>query len=220
MSILGVIPAAGQGSRWGGYYKELLPCGNGNWLINNTIDTMTNGGASDILIVTTSGKIATHARHLEDKFLFNQVPISFILQKGKNDIYSAIETTLPLAKDLNYFAMPDTYIDYNAFKYDFSSADFYLGVFTTDMPERFGVVVDGQVINKNNELEKGKSYDAWGVLVWTKDVAEFWLNVQPENYTDAINKAMEVFTWELFPLSYYYDMATWNDYRRFLEWIV
>lgn len=216
MSILGVLPAAGQGSRWGGYYKELLPCGDGDWLIDHIIDTMTYGGADEILVVTNTEKISTHATHLRSKFF---LPLTYIIQQGKNDIYSAIDTTLPLAKDLNYFAMPDTYIDHNTFKSDFSYADFYLGVFTTDMPERFGVVVDGQVINKSDELEKGKLYDAWGVLVWTKDVAEFWLNVQPENYTDAINKAIEVFTWDIFPMSYYYDMATWNDYRRFLEWI-
>jgi dTDP-glucose pyrophosphorylase len=216
MSILGVIPAAGQGSRWGGFYKELLPCGNGDFLINHTIRTMTYGGADSILIVSNPTKISTHTTHLSD---LGKLPLSYMMQKGENDIYSAIETTLPVAEELNYFAMPDTFLDYTTFTHDFDYADFYLGTFTTTTPERFGVLVEDQVVNKSDKLEEKELYDAWGVLVWTKDVADFWLNVEPQDYTDAINKAMKVFTWDTFPLSYYFDMASWEDYRRFLEWI-
>lgn len=215
MTTLGVIPAAGKGSRWGGFYKELLPCGEGNWLIDNTINTMIYGGADKILVITTPEKVSTHATHLDGKF---QKELFFALQFGKNDIYSAIETSLPHAGDINYFAMPDTYIDYNTFAVNLNWADLYLGTFLTDTPERFGVIHEGRVVNKEHLTDKS-TYEAWGVLIWTKNVADFWLHINPKDYTDAINKAMEIFTWDRFPLAYYYDMASWKDYRRLLEWI-
>lgn len=213
MGVLGIIPAAGMGSRWGGFYKELLPTEKGEWLIDRTISNMVvEGKANKVCVVTNLLKASTHMTHLNNKFnnLF------YILQRGKNDIYSAIESSFPFAEDLNYFAMPDTYMNRNIFNNNFY-LDFHLGVFRTKMPERFGVLEGDRVYNKQIPYEEGKEFLAWGALVWTSNVVEFWQAVQPTDYTDAINKAMEVFEWDTFPIDFYYDFASWEDYWKFLN---
>ena len=115
MEILGVVPAAGKGSRWGGFYKELLPVANRSWMINETIRAMKVGGANKICVITNKDKISTHAQHLDKKFR----NIFYVLQEGENDIYSAMKSSLMYAEDLNYFSMPDTYIELGSFKKEF-----------------------------------------------------------------------------------------------------
>lgn len=212
MSILGVIPAAGKGSRWGGYYKELLPVGNKKWMIDKTITTMFLGGAEDILVVSNKEKIHTHVQHLE-KYGFHR--LWYTIQREDKDIYGAIYESLSLAGEYNLFAMPDTFIPDNTFVREFTK-DFYLGIFKTDKPERFGVLTDsGDVVNKDASL-KGV-HDAWGTIVWSKEVAEFWKNLDIDTYTTAINLAISTFGLNTFQMDYYFDLATWGDYASLLR---
>jgi len=212
MSILGVVPAAGKGTRWGGYYKEFLPCYDNAWLIDRTITNMILGGANEVLVVTNTEKISAHSVHLQEKF---DTELLFALQSGKRDIYSAVETSLHHARDTNLFAMPDTYIQQDVFARDFK-LDFYLGTFTTLTPERFGVLHEGKILDKNLDLPQDRAYEAWGVIVWSKDVAEYWLASKVKSLPDAINRAMNVFEWDTFHLDYYYDISTWEEYKKFM----
>jgi len=214
--ILGVIPVAGKGSRWGGYYKELLPCGKGEWLLDRTIKAMKIGGAHRICVVTSQEKIATHVAHITEKY----DDVFYVIQKGTNDIYSAMEASFPYAGSINYFAMPDTYFDKFAFTApSFTANEFYLGTFYTDKPERFGTIRGERVLNKrpSPSTEKGKFYEAWGAMVWSDKVSRLWKNSSPSNYTDAINSAMQFFGYTTFPLHDYKDMATWDDYTEFIK---
>lgn len=209
--ILGIIPAAGEGIRWGGYYKELLPIGERDWLLGRIVRTMREGGAERILVVSSIPKISAHATHLGNEDIF------FVIQKGGQDIWSAVKESYSYAEDLNFFAMPDTVIPLEAFKREFKS-DFTLGIFKTRTPERFGVLQGRQIVDKclmpHTQI---LSYHAWGVLVWTKRVVDFWETQKIEDYTHAINLAMKEFGFETFRLSYYYDMASWTDYKDFLK---
>jgi CTP:molybdopterin cytidylyltransferase MocA len=89
MTITGIIPAAGTGSRWGGYYKELLPTGHNEHLIDRAVLTCRVGGAERVVIITTPEKISAHASH----FRYRDSDIIFKIQDGVNDIYSAIESS-------------------------------------------------------------------------------------------------------------------------------
>lgn len=211
MSILGIIPAAGEGKRWGGYFKELLPIGY-DTLLDRSISAMFAGGADKIAIVSKPDKITTHAKHLSKR---NADNIFFAIQNYMPELYGAVDAALPFSEDLNYFCMPDTYFPETAFKRDFSKADFHLGLFETTTPERFGVLYRGKVFDKQRG-PKGV-YEAWGVLVWSRKVSEFWYEIEPKNYTYAINLAMENFNWDTFELDYYYDMASWKDYEEFIK---
>ena len=56
MSILGIVPSAGEGTRWGGYFKELLPIGY-DTLLDRSISAMFAGGADKIVIVSKPDKL-------------------------------------------------------------------------------------------------------------------------------------------------------------------
>jgi dTDP-glucose pyrophosphorylase len=212
MNILGVIPAAGEGSRWGGYYKELLPIGNRGWMLDRIITCMNN--AQNILIVSSKNKINAHVQHLESHGFTN---ILYTIQRRTDlDIFGAIYESLKIPGDYNLFAMPDTYIPENTFQHHFDK-DFHVGVFKTTTPERFGVLSsDRTFVNKQNL--SGGQYLAWGTLVWSKRVAEFWRELKPlPDYTEAINLAIQEFGLNTFLMDYYYDLATWADYVEFID---
>jgi hypothetical protein len=219
MSVLGVVPVAGKGSRWGGYYKELLPTADGEWFLDRTINSMKAAGADKICVVTSVEKITTHVTHIKQKY----DGVFYVIQQGDNDIWSAMKESLLFAGDYNLFAMPDTYFPKDTFSNaidefneDFQ-ADFYLGIHETNHPERFGVIINDAVENKSTALPKGVTYTAWGTLLWTRQVAEFWMEHPPESYTGAINAAMAKFRWGTFPMAYYLDMARWEDYGNFIK---
>jgi dTDP-glucose pyrophosphorylase len=210
MPVLGVIPAAGKGSRWGGYYKELLPCGDGEWLIDRTVEAMLCGGADAVLIVTRIEKMAALAEHLR----YASLPVYFTIQHGDNDIWSAIEESFGFIADRYLFAMPDTYFPLDAFE-TVTGGSFSLILHETTRPERFGVLVEGTVINKA-ELTPG-TYSAWGLLSWDRQVVRFWQRIRPGGYTDAINTAIREFGLDYWTIPYYYDMATFEDYQGWIQ---
>lgn len=219
MSITGVIPVAGKGSRWGGYYKELLPTGKDEWFLDRTISSMKEAGADKICVVTAIEKMTTHATHIKEKY----DGVFYVIQRESTDIWGAMKESLPFATLINLFAMPDTYFPKDTFSDavdDFNEnfeTDFYLGIHETYNPERFGVIVNDVVKNKSTTLPKDVAYPAWGTLLWTRRVAEFWMGRPQASYTDAINSAMAEFRWGLFEMEYYYDMARWEDYNDFIR---
>lgn len=206
---LGVVPAAGRANRFGGVLKELLPVSDGATLIKRTLTAMYNGGCDTCLVVTNRDKIVTHASHLEGWNVY------FAEQKGKRDLWSAIVESFPIHGIENLFAMPDTYLPDDVFV-NFLEGDFTLGVFETTMPERFGVLTENGVVNKQ-PLPEG-TYQAWGVLGWSDKVVKFWVDHMKfiETYTHAINMAMDEFGFSIKPMSFYYDLAGWVDYRGFV----
>jgi len=202
--MLGIIPAAGEGSRWGGYYKEFLYVDD-ECLIDRCIRSMRM--ASRVCIVSSEAKLVAHVHHLKrhDNLLY-------CTQRGGMDIWGAIYEALPFAESINLFAMPDTFFPDDAFIREFP-APFTLGVFETDMPERFGCILDGVVVNKR---PLRPPQHAWGTMVFHKEVSDFWLDISPISYTDAINEAITEFGLATYPLDYYYDMASFEDYRRLI----
>lgn len=210
---LGIIPAAGEGSRWGQFQKELLPIGKEQWLIDCAVSALVTGGADKICIVTSPNKIHTHAQHFM-KEKYRDINIFYIIQKDPSDLWGAIKATFPYTNGYNLFAMPDTLIPNFVFPYE-RKYDFSLGLFTTDMPEKFGVFDGGRVFNKDPNITGVRK--AWGLLSWSANVVEYWKLCKPSNYTEAINKALEKFTYGTFTLPYYWDFASWEDYCSWVK---
>lgn len=217
MDRLGIVPAAGKAERFEGQFKELLPIqktgktGGQYSLIKKVIKALKDGGANRVLVVSNLQKISTHTSHLSDSDVY------YAIQKGEQDAWSAIVESFAMAGDLNFYAMPDTCFPFTAFQRQFTK-DFTLGVFYTGRPERFGVLLDdGLIHDKQADLPPG-DYQAWGVLTWSKRVVEFWQDLmnEIESHTQAFNLAMQNFEWETFVLPFYYDIATFEDYRRLI----
>lgn len=212
--MLGIIPAAGKGARWGGYFKELLPTGNGRWLIDSAVDALTAGGCDQICIVTSPEKIGIHAAHFE-KPKYNGKDIFFVINRNMHhDIFGSIEATFPYVHNRNLLTFADTMIPESSFV-DLPDGGFSLGVHMTDMPERFGVISNGRVIDKSSELA-GQQLPAWGTLCWSRAVVDYWVSMGVHDYTEAINLAIHKFGYNEKKLEFYYDFAAWADY---LCWI-
>lgn len=208
---LGLIPAAGKATRWTGHIKELLPIGGGCCLIDHTVQAMVGGGVDAILVVTSGEKLPVLQGHLHGRYT---LPIFYTIQRGNNDIWSAITEAFPFRPDWTLFAMPDTLYPVDVFKW-LTKRPFELGVFETGQPERFGVLRDGAVVNKR-PLE-GDAFAAWGVLAWHKDVQTLWESNPPLDYTDAINLALANFYHSTRYMDFYHDMASFEDYQEWMR---
>lgn len=212
MYKLGVIPAGGKGERWGGYLKEMLPINRGDWFIDHSIKAMTYYGDADaILIITNPVKVGSLANHLTGK---HGVPIYYAVEDKGLDIWGGIEECFAYPADRYLFAMPDTYYPLSAFLY-LPEGDFLMGTFKTNKPERFGVISNGHVVNK--KAQPPGEYKAWGTLVWSAACVELWRERKPATYTEAINMALDLYGIMSYEMDYYFDMATFEDYREFLR---
>ena len=206
MTTLGIIPAAGRGERWGGYMKELLPCGDSEWLLDRTVKVLAYGGADAVLIVTRPEKVAAHMAHMRG---YTDVPVYYAI--GGDTMWESIKASFCYPALRFWLAMPDTWFSIAPpFKIP-KLPHFQTGLFTTERPERFGILHNGQIINKPTNLPAGQ-YRAWGVLCWSSSVVNLWLNTQPATYTDAFNEAIDHFGNQSFDLDEYHDMASIEDY--------
>jgi hypothetical protein len=111
--------------------------------------------------------------------------------------------------------MPDTVIPWNCFYRPYFS-DFSLGVFECANPQRFGVIRGNQIVDKQ---EGAIPCQAWGVLVWSSNVVNFWKRHldEIETHTQAFNMAMNEFGFDTFPLDYYYDCGDFESYKEVLN---
>lgn len=207
--IAGIIPAAGRAVRWGGFPKHLLPCGAGETLLQRTANIMRKGGAERIVVVVSLETAPAIMAHLAGE------SIIYVVQRDNRDLYGAIYSAIDLCGRWTMFAMPDTYLPDDAFHPGKRAGALAVGVFDTDIPERFGVLLDGRVVDK--PALQG-SYPAWGCLMWDGEVVKYWREQDRKiiDFPDAINGAMREFPTSIYNLEYYYDMATFGDYREFL----
>lgn len=206
VKCVGICLAGGKAERWNHYPKEMLPIGNGQTLLDRTIKALRDGGADRIMFMTSKEKAQMHVNHLGGS-------VDYFIKTSEN-MWDSMAVSFQYEADKYLFAMPDTYIPEDTFA-DFMDGDFSLGVFETGMPERFGVVTENGVVNKQ-KLPAGL-YNAWGALGWTDKVVEYWKSIEVDTYTDAINAAMIRFGYKLKQMDYYFDLASWKDYVSLLR---
>lgn len=210
MSSLGIVPAAGVGKRWGYYPKFLLPCGEREWLLDRAIRAMP---CEHVAVVYSDSTETEIVRHLARRKLNDRV----ILLKNLHmdwDIYGSMHAANQVEADYYYFGMPDTYWPLDVFT-RMGLPGISLGLHQTDNPERFGMLRNGTIVNK----QLGQPGAAWGLLGWDREVRDLWNVTYLEGYTEAINLAMQECTWHSIPMDYYYDMASFNDYVNFIKLI-
>ena len=218
--ITGIIPAAGMGTRWGNFTKELLPFGDNYWLIDYCIDAMLLGEVDRICIISSPEKINTHVQHfLKDKY--KDIDIFYVIQKKGLDMWAAVEVALPFTTEVNYFGMPDTIFNKNCFKIMKQNTDleFIMGTFLTTRPENFGVWWDNKIVNKISlSLTNPETiYTAWGNFLFTDNIVNLWNIKNIKTYTEAINIAIEEYGFNQASLEYYYDFQNWDEYKKYIQ---
>lgn len=217
-----IIPSAGRATRFGGTLKELLPLNATDTSLKRAIDNAVIGmDADEIVLVTNKDKIWEHTNYVGTHIGFH-LPIQFVPQVYNRDLLGAILTGITPYKD-GGMVMADTVtmVDAHAI-----TAPLSFGVFATWQPERFSVLWDNSIVTKQEfyDCEENQRYDlpafkAWGVVLWSKEVAAYWVqhSDEYEHYDDMFRDAMYFFGYATFDLPYYYDIGTFEAYLAYLK---
>jgi len=219
--MLGIIPAAGSAKRFNGKYKEFLRLHNGAYLLDNAFLTLDHFGASNYILISNAEKIHKHATHLE-LFARKYIPhTKIMLQQDYTDMWQAIRLTLPYNDVYNMLVLPDTYWTAPHVDHSMLYQDIIFGIFTTYTPERFSVIFKDTIVTKSEELQDTGVYSAWGAVIWSDYVTDFWLKQESllgayATYDDAFRDAIHQFGYSTFPINQYYDFASQEAYDQFL----
>ena len=204
--MIGIVPAAGKAERFGGLLKELLPWEGGS-LLANTV-TILQQHCANVIVLTRPEKIMQHAQALDG------YGVTFVMQEGDN-LLSGLKS-ISWDSDYYLFAMPDTIFPFDAFPQGWSKDRFLVGLFDTTEGHRFGVFVNGKIIDKNPQ-SRGRELQAWGLLGWPHSAMKILRETYVKNHTDAFDLAIELTGFETFMMAYYHDIADFDSYRRALN---
>jgi len=186
--IVGIVPAAGKGSRLYPYPcpKELFPIGYQDIEINGKsqkrpkvisqylVENIINAGAQRLLFILGEDK-QDIMHYYSDGSRF-EVNIAYLFQEKLHGMPFAINLAKGWVEDSTVlFGMPDTIIEpRNVFfrllnQLQRTSADLVLGLFPTDNPSKFGMVEiseSGDVISIIDKPETTTLHYMWGCACW------------------------------------------------------
>jgi len=190
--LIGLIPAAGKGVRLGlPYPKELYPVIRENrykpisqFVVNN----MTVAGIQHIVFVVNEAKHQLIG-YFGDGHRFG-CNLSYVVQEERRHEGKSTSPGLSDALDSAYhliqgktvcFGMADTIMQpENAFAKGLAGAapddDVILVLFTTERPEKFGMVKyekDGRVLEINDKPKQTDLTEMWGCIIWRPRFTEF-----------------------------------------------
>ena len=193
--VVGIIPAAGQGTRVACLpcSKEIFPIGfrtvntdhHVNWVPKAvglyTMEQMIKTGARRIFVVIGKEKWDI-PKYFGNGAKFG-ISIAYLLQEHLSGIPGALDLARPWLKDeVVLFGMPDTIIEpRDAFAqalrvHKSTKADVTLGAFPTSTPERFGMVkfaADGRLIYAEDKPFRTDLEYMWGFACWGRTFVDF-----------------------------------------------
>jgi glucose-1-phosphate thymidylyltransferase len=238
IEVIGLIPAAGKGSRLGlPYPKELYPIIQKNHykpVSEFILDHFKRAGIQHTVFVINETK-----HQLIAYFGSGQrfgCYISYIYQelaKGNNFVSTspglahALSSAYHLIKDKNVvFGMADTIIlPENGIQKLYENflnndSDITLGLFLTDCPQKFGMVVSSEGYDVSEIIDKPTTSDLkfmWGCIAWNPRFTEF-LRDQVENgesdLASILNHAISsglIIRGFVVPSGRYYDLGTYEE---------
>lgn len=192
--LIGVIPAAGQGSRLAPftYPKELLPIvyrktgSDSNVLtprpvLQFSLEEMKSAGIGECVMIIAHWKLEI-ARVFSDGSA-SGVSLSYVMRNTPRGLADAIDAAYPWVRDYDVaLTLPDTLVSpRDALRQMWSEhqrlqSDVLLGVFPTNKPQELGPVrvdADGKVVEV---LDKPKATDlrnTWGLAIWSPRFSAF-----------------------------------------------
>jgi glucose-1-phosphate thymidylyltransferase len=190
--IIGLIPAAGKGSRLKlPYPKELYPIIRQNRykpVSQYVVESLTASGVSHIVFVINETKHQLIGYFGDgNRFGCN---ISYVVQEQREDenqsaspgLAHALNSAYHIAKGKTIcFGMADTIMTpKDIFRQVLNSShppdDVLLGLFIPENPQKFGMVrfkADGEVIEINDKPAKTDLVYCWGFIVWRPKFTEY-----------------------------------------------
>jgi len=237
--LIGLIPAAGMGSRLGlPFPKELYPIVNGKKykpVSQYIFDQILQAGVDHIVFVVNEQKHQL-MQYFGNGHRFN-CNISYVVQEGLRDQHSrsvtpglaeAMDAAYHLVKDkIVVFGMPDTIISPDhifkaALQAMDESHDLLLCLFKTDKPEKSGMVRLGPeettVLEIKDKPAKTELEWMWGSIIWRPSFNEFLheavTNQGIYDYGTIFNAALKSglkFGGAKFEQGAYLDIGTFDD---------
>lgn len=210
-----IIPAAGKATRFHGLPKELLPTDMHECGLSRAVRLAKELDGTPV-VVTNRDKQVMHERILRVAEYLNDCV--FVKQETMDELWGAIR--LGLERDCpGGLVLPDTVTSIAATPRHSpaGAAVIQFGTFETTTPERYSVVPNATpfaIFTKAN-LPAG-SYRAWGMVLWSAHVTNFFLDNTFDHYDRAFEAAARTFGHATFPLSYYYDLGSFASYLSFL----
>lgn len=191
--VVGIIPAAGMGSRLFPYNggKELLPVGAQHVSIDGkeeerpkivsqyVIEAMAEAGVEHIIIVTRPAKHGLMSLHLDGSQY--GVHISYIVQHPASMAHSIDLAYDWIKTSTVVMGMPDTIVSpNNCIKqllehHRKDKAELSLGLFPTDKPHKFGMIktdTDANIIYHEDKPAHTDATAMWGITAWEPSFTE------------------------------------------------
>ena len=193
-SIIGIIPAAGKGSRLAPFPcpKELFPVGYQDCFIDGTIqrrpkvisqyliENIIKAGAQKVLIIVSEGK-GDIMKYYGDGSSFS-AHIAYLYQEELNGMPNALNLAHNWIGDSTVmFGMPDTIIEPDTIfqsmraYHESNMADLTLGLFATHYPSKFGMVALDEQNNVMYTIDKPAESQLnymWGCAIWSATFSE------------------------------------------------
>jgi glucose-1-phosphate thymidylyltransferase len=191
---IGILPAAGRGSRLGAIpcSKEIMPLGfqspnskEVDWYPVTSIERHLKAFALaqvqrvGVIVGNTKWDIV---RYLGNGERFN-IPIAYFFQEKLHGMPFALDLAYSWIKEATIlFAMPDTLISPSntmaklVEHHQTSGADITLGLFPTDTPHKFGMVVLNDTGEIVDFIDKPRQTDLklmWGCAAWSAKFTQF-----------------------------------------------
>jgi glucose-1-phosphate thymidylyltransferase len=211
--IVGLLPAAGMGSRLGAIpcSKEIMPLGfqeqpTAGGMRQRPITTIeTHLRALQLAGVARAVIAIGESKHDIVRYLGNgerySLSIAYVYQQLLRGMPFALDLAAPWIGDATtLFAMPDTLITpvETAARlvqhHHYYSADLTLGLFPTNTPHKFGMVEldsDRHVVNLIDKPAQTDLLFMWGLAVWeprfTRFMSSFLAQSQPHNSELVLN---------------------------------
>jgi glucose-1-phosphate thymidylyltransferase len=212
--LIGLIPAAGKGVRLGlPYPKELYPVIRNNHykpISQFVVDNLVNAGLQHIVFVINETK------HQLIGYFGNgqrfQCNISYVVQEiieGKDKSTSpglahALDSAYHLTRGKTvFFGMADTLMQpVSVFEKAFAAAapddDVILSLFTTERPEKFGMVdldKEDRVLKIVDKPKQTQLTEMWGCIIWRPKFTEYLhdcvVNQGLSDFARIMNNAIE-----------------------------
>lgn len=214
--MMTILPAGGRAERFDGIYKELLPIGQGDFLLSAAIRRGQALGSDRTLVLSSADKVATHARFLARHAAGFAVNL-MVRSETDDHLWAALKRVIPRGEDA-LLVLPDT--TWTCTERIPEGAEIAFGVFRTDEPWRFSLVQGDRIVTK--PADAVGTFEAWGCVWWSARVARFWEREEarrgpyPE-YDRAFEAAMREFGYGTFRIENYSDLGTWSAYASFVR---
>ena len=233
--LIGLIPAAGQGTRLGlPFPKELWPLPDQAGYVPvafRSVEILLAARVTTIVIVTSSEKPAI-MRYFGDgsrfgaKFIYMCQEASPKVGKSAG-LSEALDCAYPVTMNKHVaFVMPDTYVYPDTSVAQLVSkangSDLMLGLYPTDKPHKFGMVrTNGAKVSEI--IDKPSQTDLklmWGIIVWSPRFSDHFHACMQQDAPDfatimnrAVTANLSVKAFEI-KSGYYIDFGTYDDLMK------